>query len=73
MSIKVILFDLDGTLLPMNQDVFVKSYFGLLAKKLAMHGYESEKLIGAVWAGTGAMIKNDGSAGRLGLWEVCSS
>ena len=35
MNIKVILFDLDGTLLPMDQEVFVKSYFGLLAKKLA--------------------------------------
>lgn len=31
--IKTILFDLDGTLLPMDQDVFVKSYFGGLRKK----------------------------------------
>ena len=70
MSIKVILFDLDGTLLPMDQDVFVKSYFGLLAKKLAMHGYESEKLIGAVWAGTGTMIKNDGSKNNeAAFWD----
>lgn len=61
MSIKVILFDLDGTLLPMDQNVFVKSYFGGLAKKLAPHGYDSEKLISAVWAGTGAMVKNDGT------------
>ena len=34
MDLKVILFDLDGTLLPMDQDVFVKTYFGLLAKNL---------------------------------------
>ena len=27
--IKTILFDLDGTLLPMDQDVFTKSYFRL--------------------------------------------
>ena len=27
MAIKTILFDLDGTLLPMDQDVFVKDYF----------------------------------------------
>ena len=33
--IKAILFDLDGTLLPMDQDTFIKAYFGLLAKKLA--------------------------------------
>lgn len=60
MSIKMILFDLDGTLLPMDQEVFVKTYFGLLAKKLAPYGYEPDKLIQAVWAGTAAMVKNDG-------------
>lgn len=60
MSIKAVLFDLDGTLLPMDQDVFVKTYFGLLAKKLAPYGYEPDKLIQAVWAGTEAMVKNDG-------------
>ena len=27
--IKTVLFDLDGTLLPMDQDEFVKAYFGL--------------------------------------------
>ena len=60
MSIKVVLFDLDGTLLPMDQDVFVKMYFGLMAKKLAPHGYEPDSLIKAVWAGLGAMYKNNG-------------
>ncbi len=70
MSIKVVLFDLDGTLLPMDQDIFIKSYFGLLAKKLYAHGYESEKLIGAVWAGTAAMIKNDGSKNNeAAFWD----
>jgi len=44
----------------MDQDVFVKTYFGLLAKKLAPYGYEPDKLIQAVWAGTEAMVKNDG-------------
>lgn len=59
-DIKVVLFDLDGTLLPMDQDVFVKSYFGLLAKKLAPLGYEPNKLIESIWIGTKAMIKNSG-------------
>ena len=58
---KVILFDLDGTLLPMDQDEFVKAYFGLLAKKLSAFGYEPEKLIQSIWMGTKAMITNDGS------------
>ncbi len=57
---KVILFDLDGTLLPMDQDVFVKTYFGALAKKLAGYGYDPEKLVAAIWTGTKAMIKNVG-------------
>lgn len=61
MSIRYILFDLDGTLLPMDQDAFVKAYFGSLAARLAPHGYEPKKLIGAIWSGTAAMVKNDGS------------
>ena len=62
MCIKAILFDLDGTLLPMDQNKFVKSYFGLLAQKLAPRGYEPKKLIDGIWAGTAAMVKNDGSS-----------
>lgn len=60
MKIKFVLFDLDGTLLPMDQDVFTKTYFGLLAQKLEPFGYEPKALINAVWAGTSAMIKNTG-------------
>ena len=60
MSVKMVLFDLDGTLLPMDQDVFVKYYFGKLAAKLAPHGYDSQRLIDGIWAGTAAMVKNTG-------------
>ena len=60
MSIKVVLFDLDGTLLPMDQDVFVKYYFGMLANRLAPLGYEKESLVASIWAGTAAMVKNNG-------------
>ncbi len=61
MNIKYILFDLDGTLLPMDQDKFVNAYFKLLAKKAAPKGYDPETLVKAIWAGTSAMVKNDGS------------
>lgn len=61
MSIKAVLFDLDGTLLPMEQGVFVKAYFGLLAKHLAPRGYEAERLYEVLWSGVTAMVKNDGS------------
>lgn len=61
MSIRYCLFDLDGTLLPMDQDIFVKSYFSRLATRLAPRGYDPKALIAAIWSGTKAMIKNDGS------------
>lgn len=61
MAITTVLFDLDGTLLPMDQDVFAKYYFGLLAARLAPYGYQPEALIAAIWAGTAAMVKNDGT------------
>ncbi len=61
MKIKAVLFDLDGTLLPMDQEVFTKAYFGALSKKLAPYGYEPKPFIDAVWKGTVAMIKNDGA------------
>ena len=56
----MVLFDLDGTLLPMDQDIFVKSYFSNLAAALASHGYDPKELIDAVWHGTYVMIANDG-------------
>lgn len=59
---KTVLFDLDGTLLPMEDlGAFVNGYLEFLAEKMAAHGYEKEPLIRAIWAGTEAMIKNDGS------------
>lgn len=73
MSVKAVLFDLDGTLLPMDQDVFVKAYFKGIAKRLSKIGYDPEKLIGAIWQGTGAMIKNDGSkTNEEAFWECFS-
>ena len=39
----------------------ITSYFKLLAVKLAPHGYEPKQLIDAIWAGTAAMVKNDGA------------
>jgi HAD superfamily hydrolase (TIGR01549 family) len=60
--ITTVLFDLDGTLLPMELDQFLECYFSLLAKKLSSHGYDPHKLIDGMWEGINAMIRNDGSA-----------
>ena len=71
--IRTILFDLDGTLLPMDQDKFVKSYLGRMARKMAPHGYDPELLVKAIWKGTGAMVMNDGSATNEEVfWQVFS-
>ena len=58
---KAVLFDLDGTLLPMEMDEFTSGYFRILAKKAKPYGYEAEPLVKAIWHGTAAMVKNDGS------------
>ena len=71
MSIKAILFDLDGTLLPMNQDLYIKEYFVALVRRLTMKGYSPEKAKAAVWAGTEAMLANDGRQTNEELfWRV---
>ena len=61
MDINTILFDLDGSLLPMDQEKFVYGYFKMLAAKLVPYGYEPQQLINAILAGIEAMIKNDRS------------
>lgn len=59
--LKAVLFDLDGTLLPMDQSVFMKDYFGRLIRRLAPFGYTPEGFLAAMKAGIAAMVKNDGS------------
>ena len=64
------MFDLDGTLLPMDNDAFTKAYFKALAGKLGPYGYKPEELVDAVWTGTAAMVKNDGSRSNYdAFWE----
>ena len=62
MKLKAILFDLDGTLLPMDQERFIRAYMKGLAAKVAPLGYEPKALTDTVLMGTGAMIRNDGTA-----------
>ena len=71
-DVKHILFDLDGTLLPMVQDEFVKFYMPLLAKSYISTGVpvEPKAFIKAVWKGYEAMVKNDGSrTNREAFWS----
>ncbi|HAL88822.1 MAG TPA: HAD family hydrolase [Clostridiales bacterium] len=62
---------MDGTLLPMDQEVFVKDYLKRMAAFLAPHGYDPERFVKALWAGIGAMMKNDGKAKNEDVfWRV---
>ncbi len=71
MSIKAVLFDLDGTLLPMDYDGFLKLYFGNLAKHMAGYGYDPEALVNNIWAGTKAMVLNNGPCmNETKFWDV---
>ena len=68
---QAVLFDLDGTLLPMDNDAFTKGYFKYLVKVLAPYGYEPESLIDAVWKGTASMVKNNGlRTNEEAFWET---
>ncbi len=69
--LKAVLFDLDGTLLPMDEEKFTKGYFGMLCKKLAPYGYNSEDLIKAIWTGSKEMVKNDGSRTNEEVFWSC--
>ena len=70
--LQAILFDLDGTLLPMDNDYFVKVYFGYLAKQAAQWGYtDPELLVRSIWDGVAAMVKNDGGRSNAEAFWDC--
>ncbi len=70
--IQTIIFDLDGTLLPMpSQELFLEEYFRALSAKIIPYGLEANRLTKAVWTGTRAMIENDGTmTNEDRFWQV---
>ena len=59
---KTALFDLDGTLLPMELEKFQKLYFGTLAEKMTAYGFDPKALVTNIWKSTKKMMVNDGKA-----------
>jgi FMN phosphatase YigB (HAD superfamily) len=57
---KALLFDLDGTLLPLEFNEFIPAYFGALAGKFR-DVFPDGNLPGLITASTDAMVFNDGS------------
>lgn len=72
---KNILFDLDGTLLPLDTENFIKLYFGSLCKRFVpVLKVAPETLVNAVWKGMTAMVKNDNTMlNKDVFWSVCSA
>ena len=71
--LKAALFDLDGTLLPLD-DRFIESYFSSLAKKLQPYGYDPDLLIKTIWKALAAEAVNDGKiTNRDMFWKVFKS
>ena len=68
---RYIFFDLDGTLLNIDTDLFAANYFKLLAKYLAKFGFTPELSVPAIKQGTYAMMKNNGEkTNETVFWET---
>jgi len=72
--LKTILFDLDGTLLPMDQDYFLKTYMGKLVAEMTTYGYEPKKLMQTIMLGIEAMLRNNGErSNEAAFWDAFTS
>lgn len=72
--LKAVFFDLDGTLLPMDEKKLTQIYMVELTKKMAAHGYDPSLMKDAVFAGLKNMVLNDGTKlNSDAFFEVFSS
>ena len=72
--LKAVLFDLDGTLLPMNEETFIPKYLDLLSTRMEPKGYNKETFIKVLWSGTKKMYLNDGTkTNEEVFWEEFAS
>ena len=68
--INTILLDMDGTLLPVDNETFTHTYFKLLCAKLMPYGYQPADIVRGLRSGMVAMVKNDGSrTNREAFWD----
>lgn len=56
--LRTLLFDLDGTLLPMNQEEFMKGYFGALVPEIR-HLVNRSQIVEQIWSATKDTVKNE--------------
>lgn len=71
MKYRAILFDMDGTLLPMDTDAFTKGYFKTLYAQIAQYGLEPKQFSRLMWDGVAAMVRNDGACtNEAAFWAL---
>ena len=73
-KITTVLFDLDGTLLPMELELFMKDYFQRLSQKMNLCGYDGNAVLDNIGKGIHAIHTNKSS--RLNeeiFWESLST
>ncbi len=72
---KNFLFDLDGTLLPMDMKYFVELYVAAFCKCMApVTKIESKPLMDSIWASVAQMAKNDGDClNETVFWRTMNS
>lgn len=70
-TFRAVCFDLDGTLLPMDIDEFMRAYFERIAGYMEAHGMDQAAFLSALKAGTKAMAANhDGRTNEAAFWSA---
>lgn len=66
-----VLFDLDGTLIGMNQDEFIRLYFIKILDKLTALGYDKDGMYNSLEAAIRATKRNDGTiTNEARFWQT---
>ncbi len=69
MKYKLIMFDMDGTLLPMDQEEFINGYFSLLSKKVIDY-LSPKEFVDATWSGVKAIgLSNGLKTNEEAFWD----
>lgn len=68
MKITTVLFDLDGTLLPLDQDRFIEEYFNLVSRYVIQREADAKKYLNAVKKAIFTMMANDGQMLNIELF-----
>lgn len=66
---KLIMTDLDCTLLPMDQDAYINKYVNEVAKLFYERGFDGKEIAKATMKASYAMLKNDGSKTNRDAFE----